>query len=81
MVEGSDAAGWSPLDAALLRAAEELHAESMIRDTTWADLAISLDERQLIELVLLVGHYKTVAYYQNALRFRLPAGNDGLFAR
>lgn len=81
IIEGSAAQGWSEFDRALVRSAEELHEDSMISDATWEVLAGGLDERQLIELVMLIGHYKTVAYYQNALRFRLPAGNEGLSAR
>lgn len=81
VIEGPDAPGWQPLDAALLRAVEELHADTMITDATWTGLAAGLDEAQLIEFVMLIGHYKTVACYQNALRMRLPAGNEGLLAR
>jgi alkylhydroperoxidase family enzyme len=64
-----------------VRAAEELHYDSMISDETWADLSETLNDKQLIELAMLIGQYKTVAYYQNALRFRLPEGNEGLSAR
>ena len=81
ILEGADAEGWSMYERALLRSAEELHENSMISDVTWDVLAAQLDERQLIELVMLIGHYKTVAYYQNALRFSLPQGNEGLLAR
>lgn len=81
IIEGSAAEGWSAFDRALIRSVEELHEDSMISDATWDVLAGKLDKRQLIELVMLIGHYKTVAYYQNALRFRLPAGNEGLLAR
>lgn len=81
IIEGSDAPGWSKADRAIVRAAEELHRDSMISDETWADLAEFLNDRQLIELIMLIGHYKTVAYYQNSLRFRLPEGNEGLSAR
>ncbi|KHK93605.1 hypothetical protein LK12_00590 [Novosphingobium malaysiense] len=81
IIEGPDAAEWSAHESALLQATEQLHADSMIDDATWSTLSLTLDERQLIELVLLIGHYKTVAYYQNALRFRLPQGNEGLHAR
>lgn len=81
VIEGAEAQGWSLHESALLRAAEELHADTMISDGTWADLSAGLDDRQLIELVMLIGHYKTVAYYQNALRLRLPEGNEGLLAR
>lgn len=81
VIEGPDAAGWTAHESALLWAAGELHADSMIGDDTWAALSAGLDEAQLIEFILLIGHYKTVAYYQNALRFRLPRGNEGLRAR
>lgn len=78
--EGPDAAGWTVHESAVLRATEELHADTMIGDATWAALSEGLDETQLIEFILLIGHYKTVAYYQNALRFRLPEGSEGLRA-
>jgi alkylhydroperoxidase family enzyme len=78
---GSDAPGWSEHDRALLRAAEELHETAMISDLTWQSLAKSLDDRQLIELPVVIGQYQTVAYYQNSLRLRLHDGNAGLKAR
>jgi alkylhydroperoxidase family enzyme len=64
---GPDAAGWSELDALLLRAADELHADACLSDTTWAALAARYDERQLIELPMLVGHYHLVAFTLNSL--------------
>jgi alkylhydroperoxidase family enzyme len=81
ITQGSDAPGWSEHDQAILRAAEELHADAMISDTTWATLAKRLDERQLIELPIVIGQYQAVAYYQNSLRLRLHNGNLGLKAR
>jgi alkylhydroperoxidase family enzyme len=81
VIEGVEAPDWNAYDRALLRAVDELHTGSMICDATWGALAEKLDERQLIEFVMLIGHYTTVAYYQNALRFRLPEGNEGLLAR
>lgn len=81
VIDGPVAAEWSTAERALLLAVDELHTDTMISDTTWEALAAHLDAQQLIELVMLIGHYKTVAYYQNALRFRLPDGNDGLLAR
>jgi alkylhydroperoxidase family enzyme len=61
VVEGPDAPGWSPLDAALLRAADELVADAAIGDDTWAALAAELDERQLMDLVFTVGAYDALA--------------------
>lgn len=78
---GSQAPGWSEHDRAILRATEELHADAMISDATWAVLAKSYDERQLIEFPMLVGQYQAVAYSHNSLRLRLHGGNLGLKAR
>ena len=68
-------------DRAIVRAMEELHYDSMITDKTWSDLEAFYDDRKLIELVMLAGQYKAVAYYQNALRLPLPDQNAGLAAR
>jgi 4-carboxymuconolactone decarboxylase len=65
--EGPDAAGWDPFDATLLRAADELHRDSVLSDATWAALEERYDERQLIEVPMLVGHYHMVAYALNSL--------------
>lgn len=81
VIEGSGAEGWSEHDRALLRAVEELHADAMITDETWAVLARSLNEQQLIELPVLVGQYMGVAFVQNSLRVRLMPGGEGLMAR
>jgi alkylhydroperoxidase family enzyme len=81
VIEGSAAAGWSKRDRAIVRAMEELHLDSMIVDDTWADLQEFYNDKKLIELVILAGQYKTVAYYQNSLRLPLPEGNLGLLAR
>lgn len=78
---GSIAPEWNDHDSALLRAVEELHADAMISDKTWNVLSRSLDERQLLELPILVGQYQGVAYLQNSTRFRLIPGNPGLSAR
>jgi alkylhydroperoxidase family enzyme len=78
---GSQAPGWSEHEQAILSATEELHSDAMISDMTWAMLSKSLDEKQLIELPIIIGQYQTLAYYQNSLRLRLHAGNLGLKAR
>lgn len=79
--QGSGVTGWSAQDWAVLRAAEELHAASMISDATWSQLETFLDEQQLIELPYVIGTYTKVAFLQNALRLRLERENPGLPAR
>ncbi|MCA1657423.1 MAG: carboxymuconolactone decarboxylase family protein, partial [Actinobacteria bacterium] len=72
---GPDAAGWSDHDAAVLRAADELHGSSRIGDATWATLAEAYDERQLLELCFVIGQYHMVAF---ALRSCGVAPEEGL---
>jgi alkylhydroperoxidase family enzyme len=81
VIEGSSASGWNKHERAVIRAMEELHSDSMISDHTWADLQEFCSDKKLIELLILAGQYKTIAYYQNSLRVPLPAGNVGLLAR
>lgn len=61
VADGPDAAGWSALDAALLRAVDELVADALVTDTTWQALAAELDEQQLMDLVFCVGAYDLLA--------------------
>ncbi len=67
VAEGPEAAGWSPDDAHLLRAADELHADNRIGDATWGALATRWDEQQLIEVCMVVGQYHLVAFALNSL--------------
>jgi alkylhydroperoxidase family enzyme len=81
VIEGSTAIDWSDHDRAIIRAMEELHFDSMITDETWATLALSYSDKQLIEITILAGQYKTVAYLQNSLRLPMPPNKEGLTAR
>jgi alkylhydroperoxidase family enzyme len=60
-VRDSGALGWAPLEAAMLRAVDELVADAMIHDDTWAALAAELDVEQLMDLVFTVGAYEVLA--------------------
>jgi alkylhydroperoxidase family enzyme len=75
--DGPDAPGWDPFDVALLRAADELHDDGCIADATWAVLAGRYDQRQLIELPMLVGHYHLVAFPLNSLGVQREPGVPG----
>jgi len=75
---GPDTAGWDDFDALLLRSADELHDAARIGDDTWKALADRYDERQLIEVPMLVGHYHMVAFALNTLGVPLEPGVSGL---
>lgn len=59
--EGSGDPGWTPHEALLLRAAEELHEEGVAGDELWAALSAEFSERERIELLMLIGHYEMIA--------------------
>jgi len=75
---GPDADGWTDTEAALLRAADELHAGSTITDGTWATLTQTYDEKQLIEITMIVGQYHMVAFTLNSLGVEQDEGLEGL---
>jgi 4-carboxymuconolactone decarboxylase len=77
ILAGPDAPGWEPREAALLRAADELHAEACISDETWASLASWYDEQELIEVPMVVGYYHLIAFFLNSLGVPLEAGARG----
>ncbi len=59
--QGPDADGWTEFDAALLRSADELHADGFISDATWATLAERYSTEQLMDVVFCVGQYVLVS--------------------
>lgn len=74
---GPEASGWSETEQSLLRACDELHADSRISDPTWTALTAGYDEKQMIELPFLVGHYHLVAFALNSLGVQLDEGLEG----
>ena len=75
---GPDAGNWTDLEATLLRAADELHDQSRISDETWGALAKEYDDRQLIEVCMVVGQYHLVAFTLNSLGVEREEGVPGL---
>lgn len=78
---GPEAEGWSSHETAILRAVDELFERQMISDATWAALAQTWNEAQLIELPCLVGQYLGVAMLQNTLRMPLARDARGFAER
>jgi alkylhydroperoxidase family enzyme len=63
---GPDAPLWDRLDAALLRACDELLGHGWIGDETWATLADELEVRQILDVIFTIGAYETVAWMQRS---------------
>lgn len=66
VTEGPTASGWSPLEQQILQAVDELVADALVIDETWAGLADALDTEQLMDLVFTVGCYDLLAMLFNS---------------
>lgn len=77
LTKGPDAKGWSDFDAALLRAADELHSDAFVTDATWKTLAERYDEKQMMDLVFTVGQYNLVSMALNSLGVQVDEGLEG----
>ncbi|MFE2415349.1 carboxymuconolactone decarboxylase family protein [Streptomyces hokutonensis] len=62
-----DDPAWSPRQSALLRAVDELDAGARLSDPVWSGLREHLDEREALELLVLAGWYRTIAYVANGV--------------
>ena len=67
---GPDAPGWTDHQRALLRATDQLIADRSVDEAVWERLRETYDERRLIEMCLLAGHYAMLAGALNALGVR-----------
>jgi len=61
IADGSGGDVWTPLEADLLAATDQLIDGYRVEDDTWSRLAEKLDQRQLVELVFVVGTYTALA--------------------
>lgn len=71
---GADAAGWTPLERAMLRATDELVNNHHISDATWAALA-DLGDQGRMDLVYTVGQYTQVSMMLNSFGVQLEEGS------
>jgi 4-carboxymuconolactone decarboxylase len=75
---GPKAPGWSDLDVTILRATDELHEDACVSDATWERLSQVYDDKQLIELVMVIGHYHLVSMALNTFGVPREEGVVGL---
>lgn len=62
-----------PLQRSLIQACDELCLNDVITDTVWHALGQHWDEARLIEITMLVGHYRMLASVINSAGLRLEA--------
>ncbi len=67
---GFDATVWTDDERALIAAVDQLLETTRLDDATWAELVAAFDVDQIMEVMALVGFYRTVALFCNALRLK-----------
>lgn len=76
IAEGADAEGWSDIDRAVIRMADELRYDAMISDATWATLTETYTEQQVTDLLFTAAQYQLVSMALNSLGVQLDPELD-----
>jgi 4-carboxymuconolactone decarboxylase len=63
--------GGDPLETALLRATDELYRDDRVSDDTWAALGKGLDTKQLLDVLIAVGGYRSTSMAINSAGVQL----------
>lgn len=69
----SEAAIWSAKERLLIRLVDELHDHASIRTELWESLEEHWEPHELIEMIVVVGWYHTIAYLANAMNLPLES--------
>jgi alkylhydroperoxidase family enzyme len=64
----TDQGDWTGEELLLLRLAGELHSDCNISDGLWAEISTAFSPEAIMQLLLLAGSYRTMAYLANGLR-------------
>ncbi|MDU9408292.1 carboxymuconolactone decarboxylase family protein [Pseudomonas sp. zfem001] len=65
---------WSLEEAALLTTVDALHERATLSDEEFARLRVHFDDEQVLEIFMLAGFYRTVAYLANGLDLPVEQG-------
>ena len=74
---GADPGEWSPGDAALVAMVDELCADNLVGEQTWAALSERWNDAELLELLMLAGFYRLVSGLLNSAGVPLEATTPG----
>ena len=69
--ESSDAGCWTQAEQVLIATVDALHERATLSDDEFAALAAHYSDAQILEIMLLCGFYRTVAYLANGLKLPL----------
>jgi alkylhydroperoxidase family enzyme len=67
----ADDGSWLSEDRVLIRLADQLHDTVSVGDALWSELHAAFSEEAILQLLMMAGYYRTVAYLANGLRLPL----------
>jgi len=67
IAQGPDAGGWAPVEATLLRLADQMFRNSSVNDATWNALSATYDMYHLMDAAMTVTDFTTVSLMYNSL--------------
>lgn len=73
ILDGPDAPGADPVQAALMRATDELWEDDVITERTWNALADNFSTAQLLDVLFAVGGYRSTSILINSAGVQLDA--------
>ena len=71
IAEGPDAPGWTDIDRAVIRMADDLRYDAMISDDTWRELRKAYSDQQAMELLFTAAQYQLVSMALNTLGIQI----------
>jgi alkylhydroperoxidase family enzyme len=75
VAEGPNGRGWTPFDATLLSAADQLYRNCFINDATWKGLSAEYDMNHLMDAVMTIADITTLSLMYNSMGVQPDAGN------
>jgi len=73
----SSVSEWEPADEALIHMADELCADDVVSEATWAALRTTWSEEQMLDLLVLAGFYRLVSGMLNSVGVALEPTTPG----
>jgi alkylhydroperoxidase family enzyme len=76
IAEGASSPVWSPLEKALIHAADELYRDAVVSEATWRTLAPQLGTELMMTAVVTVSDFRAISLSLNAYGVQLEEGDE-----
>lgn len=74
-LEGGDPVEWSAAEQAIIDATDQLNVDCDLDDDVWERLSMVLDDKLIVELMMVVGCYRMLAGFLKGARVQLESAS------